>query len=246
MTLRELFCSIEKNTVISLSGGGGKTSTLFQLAEFLKDSKVLVTTTTKILKPEPSDLYDIVVKKNSEDFLEHIKKNHCKNVIVYGSTYDEKTKKLGSCSKSFIKEVKSYFDYILIEADGASQKPIKAPGAHEPVISELTTLYIGVIGLDCLGNIADETNVHRAELFSLIRNKNEEELITGEDLINLINSPCGLFKNAPENCKRVLLLNKTDLIEKGTALKLLVEINKGANFPLGIVLNSYKESSGLK
>lgn len=240
MSLIEALNLNDNKSVISICGGGGKTTTLFYLAGLLQNKKVLVTTTTRILFPEPSDLYDIIIKKDSTDFLRHLNENTCKNVIVFGSSTSSDSRKLAGCTKSFIEEVKHYFDYILIEADGSAGRPVKAPAAHEPVISESTDVYIGVIGLDCLGKKADKQFVHRPELFSLIRNKNENEIITVEDLIFLIQSPVGLFKDAPRDCAKIVLLNKSDLLSRTSGNKLLSEMYKAINIPLKIILNSYK------
>ena len=56
------------------------------------------------------------------------------------------------------------FDFILIEADGAKNKPIKAMASHEPVVSKYSTKTFGIMGMDCLGKPI-ESIVHRPELF---------------------------------------------------------------------------------
>jgi probable selenium-dependent hydroxylase accessory protein YqeC len=240
MRLSEALELRKKGTIISITGGGGKTTTLFTLAEELREHKVLITTTTKILKPQINDLYDIIIEENTGQFIEFLKTGTSKNVIVYSRSYIEKSGKLDGCSPDFITKVKPYFDYILIEADGAAGKPLKAPAEHEPVISPLTDIYIAVIGLDCLGKIADKEHVHRPEYLGAIRGKNENEIVTGEDLVRLINSSTGLFKEAPQSCKKVLLLNKSDMVSKEEGLKLSSEISHGVDFPLDIIMNSYK------
>ena len=75
---------------------------------------------------------------------------------------------------------KRLFDFILVEADGAKRKPIKAPADYEPVIPSSTTLVIGVIGLDALGKAIDEETIHRCELFCSLTGKKAGNTIDRE------------------------------------------------------------------
>jgi probable selenium-dependent hydroxylase accessory protein YqeC len=235
----------QNKAIISICGGGGKTSTLFNLAYDLNDYRVLVTTTTKILKPELSEKYDLIIEKKSSEFIRHINKSNRKNLIIWGSSSPDGTRKLNGCSPADLHLVKDYFDYILIEADGAAGKPLKAPADHEPVISEMTNIYIGVIGLDCIGKPADNNFIHRPEYFSKIRDKSEHEVISPEDLIKLINHPLGLFKDAPKNCTKVVLLNKADLINFNEGKEYVKKLYTEAVFPITIILNSFKYSESV-
>jgi probable selenium-dependent hydroxylase accessory protein YqeC len=239
MKLSEVLGLNTKKSIISIAGGGGKTSTLFALAEGLKESRVLLTTTTKILKPDNSDLYDIVIENNSNHFLNFLNKGKHKNHIVCGSSSDDYPGKLVGCSLSFIEEVKNYFDYIIIESDGSAGRPIKAPAEHEPVISEYTDIYIGVIGLDCLGKNGSDSYVHRPELFTAIRGKDNQKLIDEEDIVKLINSPVGLFKEGPQSFRPIVLLNKADKISLSEGKSLVNKIFEKSAFPLEVILNSY-------
>jgi probable selenium-dependent hydroxylase accessory protein YqeC len=58
------------------------------------------------------------------------------------------------------------FDWIILEADGAKRKPLKASNPHEPVIPGRTSHLVLVSGLDAVGTRLDEVHVHRAGLFS--------------------------------------------------------------------------------
>ncbi len=245
MRLSELLCIEDRNSIISIVGGGGKTSTLFTLAGDLKDKKVLLTTTTKILKPEHSRLYDIVIEENSEQLLEIVNSGDFKNHIVCGVASEKYPGKIVGVTPAFIGKVKEAFDFIIIEADGSAGRPIKAPAEHEPVISPETNLFIGLIGLDCLGNAGNDTYVHRPEYFSHIRGKNQSEKITVSDMIKLINSPEGLFKNAPKSCRKIALINKGDLIPSTLGVSLIDQIFEKSIFPIEVILNSYKEKESV-
>jgi len=245
MNLTEVINLSQNKAMVSIAGGGGKTSTLFALAKHLKKSRVLLTTTTKILKPEESDEYETVIECDSSHFLNRLNREELKNHIVCGTSSEKYPGKLTGCSLSFIKEVKNYFDYIFIESDGSAGRPLKAPADHEPVISEYTDIYIGVIGLDCLGKAADHSYVHRPELFAQIREKDFDEPINEDDIIKLINSPEGLFKKIPQLCRPVVLLNKADKISLSHGKKLVKRIIEERNFPCEVILNSYLQEESV-
>ena len=107
-------------------------------------------------------------------------------------------------------------DVILVEADGAAHKPVKAPNQTEPVIPDCTSLCIGVVGLDCLTQTLTEEHVHRHILFSKLTGCKVGEEITPLHLQTLACSPDGLFKNCPAQCSRHVLFNKSDAVPKHT------------------------------
>ncbi len=53
---------------------------------------------------------------------------------------------------------------ISVEADGSKMRPAKAPAEHEPVLPDATTLLAPVLGLDAVGALVDQRLFHRAEL----------------------------------------------------------------------------------
>ena len=60
--------NIDKNSIVSIVGAGGKTSLMFQLAEELREkSRVLVTTTTKIYVPEKGQYDYLIVGEEGEN-----------------------------------------------------------------------------------------------------------------------------------------------------------------------------------
>ncbi|MGL6063469.1 MAG: selenium cofactor biosynthesis protein YqeC [Fusobacteriaceae bacterium] len=145
MNITQCF-NIKKGDIITVTGGGGKTSLIFHLArELSKHSKVLITTTTKIYEPQKFQ-YEELILVSSETI-----KGSGTNIFILGDRIDIKTGKLiGICDK-IIEEYKDKYDYILIEGDGSNGKPLKYWNEYEPVISKFSTKIIGVTNLDALG-----------------------------------------------------------------------------------------------
>ncbi len=202
-----------KNEVISLTGGGGKTSILFALAEELKlqRKKVLVTTTTAIYMPEESRYDYFFLREDGTAPLKEDLRRGKGSVTMAGGRITEEGKLKGVDSEwidALHKE--KVFDIILVEADGAKKKPVKAPDLHEPVVPSCTTILVGVIGIDCYEKKIDAQWVHRPQLLARIAGKSEGEAIDAEVLVKLAASGEGIFKSCPEQADKVLFINKAD------------------------------------
>lgn len=223
---------LNKGTILSLVGAGGKTASMYILAEELaKNAKVLVTTTTKIYLPD-KNRYDYLAIGIKE--LKRIKNYPNHGVYIFGDNVNEEKKIIG-LKKDFNEQL-HYFDYILIEADGSKQKPVKGWSGFEPVISKDTTITVGVVGIDAFGLKINESNVHRVKEFMSITNTREDDLITIDHLVSLISNEKGLFKNAVG--KKVLFINKVESVEAMGKANELVSRLRGKNILDGIVVGS--------
>jgi probable selenium-dependent hydroxylase accessory protein YqeC len=202
LNLPELVCFV---------GAGGKTTTMFVLAQALKSlhKRILVTTTTNIFYPEKHECDAVIVNDEPDLEIFHTVTNG--TVTVLGCDIVNE-RKLAGVNKTFIDMLhqEKLFDCILVECDGSKRKPIKAPAHYEPVVPANTTRTIGVIGLDAVGKPIAEEYVHRPELFCAVVNRCSGEIIDPEAVVNLIVSPQGLFKGVPAGCAKYVLLNKAD------------------------------------
>lgn len=140
-----------KKKVISIIGSGGKTTVMLEIANNLKQNgkKVAITTTTKIFREMNHECIDFVCDKIEEKYLKELFLSN--NVIVFGENYNEK---LTKPSNEFFKYVLNYCDYLIIEADGSRQKPIKITKENEPIIIDKTDEVIAVFGLSAIGKNA--------------------------------------------------------------------------------------------
>ena len=176
--------------MISFVGGGGKTSSIFALANELAGAgrKVLITTTTAMYNPEG------IENPNIDILGDHV-------------TGEGKLKGISKERADQLFDGKKY-DVILVEADGSKGLPIKAPAGYEPVVPSATTVMVGVIGIDCFGKAVDPAFVHRPELFAALTGVPCSGIVEDNAILRLVSSPEGLFKNCPEGAKKVFLINK--------------------------------------
>ena len=163
--------NLRERGVISLMGAGGKTTLMFQLAKALQKSgkKVLTTTTTKIFMPPSSQSDTVILSTDIDHLLEQLKNKigQTRHITAGEFLIQEVDKISGFSGKSVDRLWQSgLFDWIIVEADGAARKPLKACNATEPVLPGCTDYLILVAGLDALERCLCDDNVHRASLFS--------------------------------------------------------------------------------
>ncbi len=189
--------------IVSIVGGGGKSSTLEQLTKDyeLKGESVIVTTTTHMMPPK----HWTWCKEESLEVVDRYLEEE--NVLWIG--LQSETGKMMSPSIDFLKNLTTKKLPILIEADGARRLPFKVPSEWEPVILEESTMVIGVLGMDALGKPLKDM-CFRYELASKLLQKSEDNLITKEDYVNVICNTWGLKKGVEKSMDYVVVLNKVD------------------------------------
>jgi probable selenium-dependent hydroxylase accessory protein YqeC len=131
-------------------------------------------------------------------------------------------------------------DVLILEADGAAGRPVKAPERHEPVIPHSTTMVIAMLGLEAVGDRCHPEIVFRTEVFERLTGVQRGDIMTPDSLANLFLRPEGLFKGAPRGSKKVAFLNKCDLLsDEGPAIALAERIlEKGFDKITGVVVGS--------
>jgi len=225
---------LEKRAFISLVGAGGKSTLFNRLAEELipKNKRMILTTTTKMFAWQlaPFIKKGKLLEGHDEETIRRCIKKYFSieskvgRLAIIGEKIENNgEKKVSGPPPDWLDKwwEDKLADYFLIEADGAAEKPVKAPASHEPVIPLSTTDLVGVIGIDALGLSLQEENVFRSQIFSRLTGLNLGEKIGIEALSLLICHPEGLFKGAPPGCRRHLFINK---VEDSKGLKMAEEL----------------------
>lgn len=210
-SLRDTF-GIKEKEVISLVGAGGKTSLMQALANELSmnGSTVITTTTTKILESQsPSPC--LIVEPDEEKLFELLLQALETHLhVTLASARLPEQGKLDGVSPRLIERMAALpkVDYIVIEADGAARRPLKAPNATEPVIPSCTSLVIAVAGIDALGKPLNKENAFRPEIISMLTGLSLNEEITPATIATLLTHPQGSAKGSPPGARIVPFINK--------------------------------------
>ena len=214
--------AIKDREVISLVGGGGKTTLMFALGRELSCRKkgVILTTTTKIWEPTPSPALALFLSDQISEVGKWIMKSLELYPYLVIATERLAHGKLQGVPPSWVEEMVSLpgVSVIIVEADGAAGRSLKAPRAGEPVLPPNTTLLVPVVGIDVLGCPLDEEHVFRSEIVARSLNTPKGTAVTQEMIAGLLPE---IIKGRPEEARVIPFINKIDLpgsLEKGREL----------------------------
>jgi len=156
--------------VTAVIGGGGKTTLLRVLGkELAQEHRVLLCTTTKMF-PFPD-----VPCAHSKEEIETLRQQY--SLLCAGQPVPD-TGKL-TAPEVPMDWLAERFDYVLVEADGSAQRPMKAHAPHEPVIPAESNQVICVVGAVGFGRPITEA-AHRPERYAELAGVPLEALVTPE------------------------------------------------------------------
>ena len=191
--------------VTAIIGGGGKTTLMYTLArELEKNGAVVICTSTHILVPESFPLVTLGAEELRTALAEH--------AAVCAGTRAENGK-LTASGMSF-EELARLADYVLVEADGSRNLPLKAHAEHEPVIPLNAQRVVLVVGADGLGKPIAEA-CHRPELYAFLAGASVDDAVTPELAARVI---------AAEGLGDRVYINKVETAEELDTAQRLAEL----------------------
>lgn len=210
---------ITNTAKVAFVGAGGKTSALFHLARQIEGA-VWVTASSHLHSDQLSR-GNRHLEINDRDDLTELKEIPAEGITVITGPAGEDQRTAG-ISMEILAEISRLADRrqvpLLIEADGARRKPLKAPAEHEPPIPDFVDTVVVVAGLSALGQQLDEAVVHRSEIFAEISGVSSGE-ITPTSLSAVLTHSQGGLKNIPPFSRRIALLNQADSPELAASAK---------------------------
>jgi molybdenum cofactor cytidylyltransferase len=206
---------------LAFVGAGGKTTALFQAArEIIAPSRrgaatgkqmVMVTTTTHLGAWQAGQA-DHCYQARSLGDIEALRGDLPDGIILV--TGEENDGRLGGLKGVMLDELEGIARErqvpLLIEADGAHGRPLKAPETHEPAIPGFTQQVVVVAGMNGLGRPLTGEWVHRDDTYAEISNLHPGEQVTEEAMAAVLMHKRGGLKNIPCGARRTVLLNQAD------------------------------------
>jgi probable selenium-dependent hydroxylase accessory protein YqeC len=171
--------------LVAFVGAGGKTTTMFQLGGELQTlgRRVVLTTTTRMAAHQ-----------------------HAPGLVVFPDP-KQSTKVVGPG----IDALEAMFantaevDYVLVEADGANHRTVKAPAPHEPVVPPSTTLVVCVIGTGALNRVIED-QAHRPMRVAAAARCSPYDRLTPTRAAALVASDIGGRKAVPTSSRFVVAI----------------------------------------
>lgn len=151
--------------ITAVLGSGGKTSLLATLADEL-DGRVILTTSTHIFPFAGIPTADPGSPRKARQLFNRGR------VVCCGTPCEDG--KLGAPSLS-LRKLGACADYVLVEADGSRQLPLKAHALHEPALPAEADAAVLVVGACGFGKPLRDV-VHRPELFCRLAEIDSEAL----------------------------------------------------------------------
>jgi molybdenum cofactor cytidylyltransferase len=204
---------LSRTTQLALTGSGGKTTALFQLARRLGAAarQPVILTASSHLHVDQIRLADSHRIVESPADLAGLEPALHGVLLITGPVEGDRTRGLDERSLHRLHESCMQLALpLLIEADGSRQHPLKAPSEKEPPIPDFVDTVVVVAGLSGLGKPLSAEFVHRPELFARLSGLASGESITPAALLRVLSHPAGGLKNIPAHARRLVLLNQAD------------------------------------
>lgn len=196
------------NGIVCCVGAGGKKTTMFRLAQE-HPGRTGITATSHI-EYFPGSLAATKYIDTENELLDKVRNDKTSRVIAFAQPSERKGRRAG-ISLELVQKFKQEgrFDLLLIKADGARSRFIKAPAAHEPPLPDCVDSVIPVVSAKVIGQKLSEKNAHRVELITKVTGAGEKEIIKPVHVARLLASPDGSLKNTG-SAKVIPLINMVD------------------------------------
>jgi probable selenium-dependent hydroxylase accessory protein YqeC len=131
-------------------------------------------------------------------------------------------------------------DAVIVEADGARHRLIKAPAEYEPVVSPETNIALLLMSAQAINRPLSEEIAHRPERIAAITGIATGDKLTPGALAQLITSEQGALKSIPSMAKTYLLVTHA-AAEHHQALRELARLVRRSEHITGML---YSEQPG--
>ncbi|MFB6159633.1 MAG: selenium cofactor biosynthesis protein YqeC [Haloferacaceae archaeon] len=195
MALREAF----PGRSVAVVGAGGKKTTLYALAA--ARDRAVVTSTVRI-PPFPDGVRGVV----TDDPVGSLGPPYPLGLAAV----DEGDRLQGYDPPAVDDLVAAHDGPVLVKADGARTRLLKAPGENEPQIPATVDTVVPVASVRAVGEPLDGEVVHRPERVAAVTGRAPGEPLAVGDLVEVLASPAGALKGVPSGAAVVPLVNMAD------------------------------------
>jgi len=215
--LRALRLHTVERPLISIVGGGGKSSLLFRLGEALAAAgrRTILTSSTRLFR-EQLQRAPMVYRHNGTwaslaAYVRDYFAAHDEPLLVVGAL-NERNDRVDGLPADWIDRLWTLpaVDAVVVEADGSRNRPFKAPAAHEPVLPSRTTHLLRVVGFSVLGKPLTADHVHRPALVAALSNQALGSPVTAETIRLVLSHPDGGLRHATPAMQRPIIVNQVD------------------------------------
>jgi len=198
MTTSELIDLLgARRGVVCFVGAGGKKSTLYHLAA-RHPGRVGISSTVQIPYFPPGQGFFEIVEPEAELYRALTQVDPVHRRVAF-ATPSSKPGRWAGVSAELLERVDRTldFDVLLIKADGARARLLKAPMPGEPVLPPVTTSVVLLVSAAVAGLPATEAWVHRPDRLSAMAGLEPGGLIEARHLAGVIVDQCRRLADVP-------------------------------------------------
>ena len=191
-----------RRELVSLVGGGGKSTVMFSLGReyAAAGKKVIMTTTTKMGREQAVEAPTVCWSADTACAVEALEGVGPVMLLTDGDDHKVTGPPPEVVDRLF---AESGADYVIVEADGSWRRPLKAPAAHEPVIPLTTTSVVILMGVTAVGRPLQDVT-HRVEQAIRFTALAPDHVLTPNDCARILVHPAGALRVCPPQ-SRVLV-----------------------------------------
>ena len=254
--MREIWSNLILNMplprVVTLIGGGGKTSLMYYLLTVLRGACCtgIGTTTTKLSAQYVSGTCFVAI--SSVDAGCHVveqSRGMQDHVILISNDNVRSSGKVSGLISEWIDQLAARNTDVVfvVEGDGSAGNSLKGYLGHEPVIPASSCLVIPVIGIDSVGVKLSTDSVHRPQRICALTGARPDSLVTTELMTDLLFHPQGYLHNCPQHTVIVPFINKVEsVLQHQQADELAQQILARKHLQVGgVIIGSVMQEEGV-
>ncbi len=195
---------------MALAGAGGKTTLLGRLVREGRAAgwRVLVTTTTHLGFAEAAGT---IVLEEDGDPLGALECALSKDGLATLFGRRVRDDKMEGVAPERVDAMAPLADLVLVEADGARGRALKAPADHEPVVPASTTLLLVLASMEVLGRPLGADVVHRLERVQSLCGRALGDAIDEDVMVAVLGHPSSYPRCRPPRGHLGLFLNRAEV-----------------------------------
>ncbi len=211
----ELLASLPSPGLVTLIGGGGKTSLMYYLVAGLKASGAVAfaAATAKLFTPEGAGHRTVLVGSLAEFRRAVEELRSCPEIVtVARGIADGAPHKLAGLATEWLDALAGELPSVrfIVEGDGSAGLPLKGHLPHDPVVPAATRLLVPVIGAEVIGRPLAADCVHRPARAAELVGVAEGETMTTAMIVTILLHPEGYLHNCPPGACVVPFVNKAE------------------------------------
>ncbi len=217
----------DRGDVVAIVGAGGKTTTMFALAEALaaRGLRVVTTKSTAIHRPtlaRSPGVFVVPPERWAAELPELLAERRVITVVT-GAPSDRRWDGVPPELADELR-VQAGADVAIVEADGARRRLLKAPAPHEPAMPPMATIVMPVASLRAVGKPLIGRHAHRPELVAEVLGIEPGTRLRGEHIAGLLLSPHGGIKSAPQSAQVWPTLTECEAVDDSILRSIVAEL----------------------